>query len=297
MLGAAMSILLMYLLVILCVWVLPGVYVYRDAKSRGMQAVLWTLITVLTPAFLGFIIYLLVRGSYSNLRCPGCGEPVKEQYVVCPGCGKKLRAVCPSCSAPVEAGWKVCPWCAAPLPELFTDVSSPVQRKDRGLGKILAAVILLPLFFLAVLLLNVSGGGANSGVTGATGMCQVQVGEYLQECGNPQVEAWFREAGSEYDAAYVLKYEEEDQGQVNTQYLIYLPRLSGDAQKAVGASAGLFGRTVRVELTEGRESGGDSFLWVESQGDSAPRLKLSYNGKNVRLIFTEAQSKLQAPGM
>ncbi|MCI8995228.1 MAG: zinc ribbon domain-containing protein [Lachnospiraceae bacterium] len=297
MLGATLSILLLYVVVIICVWVLPGIYVYRDAKSRGMQAVLWTLIAVLTPSLIGFIIYLLVRGSYSNLRCPGCGEAVKEQYVVCPGCGKKLRAVCSSCSAPVEAEWKVCPWCAAPLPSDFPDVSSPIRRKDRGLGKILAAVILIPLFLFVVLLLNMQGGGNYQGVAQTTGMCQVQTGEYLQECEDPQVEAWFQDSGLEYDAAYVLKYEEEVQGQVNTQYLIYLPLLSRDAEKAVGTSTGLFGCTVRVELKEGRESGGDSFLWVESQGDTTPKLKLFYNGKKVRLIVTEAKARLKSPKM
>lgn len=41
--------------------VLVGVYVYHDAKKRGMNAALWLLITLLTPIFLGLVIYLLVR--------------------------------------------------------------------------------------------------------------------------------------------------------------------------------------------------------------------------------------------
>ena len=85
------------LAVFLAVPVLIGVYVYRDASRRRMHAVLWTLIAVLAPAFIGFIIYLLVRGGYSDLECPRCGAPVTEQYVVCPQCGVKLRPACPSC--------------------------------------------------------------------------------------------------------------------------------------------------------------------------------------------------------
>ena len=59
-------------LLLCCLPVLIGVYVYRDAKSRGMNAVLWTLIALLAPTLIGLLIYLLVRGSYSNLRCALC---------------------------------------------------------------------------------------------------------------------------------------------------------------------------------------------------------------------------------
>lgn len=84
-----------------------GIYVYRDAKSRGMNAPLWTLIAVLAPVFVGLIIYLLVRGSYSDLKCPNCAAPVTEQF-----------RSCPSCAAPVEPDWKVCPHCGNPLSEV-----------------------------------------------------------------------------------------------------------------------------------------------------------------------------------
>ena len=38
--------------------VLIGVYVYRDAVKRNMNAVLWTLVSVFAPYLVGFIIYL-----------------------------------------------------------------------------------------------------------------------------------------------------------------------------------------------------------------------------------------------
>ena len=50
----------------LIVPILIGVYVYRDANRRGMNAVMWTLIALIAPSLLGFIIYLLVRSSYSD---------------------------------------------------------------------------------------------------------------------------------------------------------------------------------------------------------------------------------------
>jgi len=40
--------------------ILLGVWVYRDARDRGMGAALWLLIVLLTGP-LGLIIYLMVR--------------------------------------------------------------------------------------------------------------------------------------------------------------------------------------------------------------------------------------------
>ena len=61
-----------------------GVYVYYDAKRRGMNAVAWTLAAVLAPALAGFIIYLLVRTGRPDLICPRCGAQAAERYAVCP---------------------------------------------------------------------------------------------------------------------------------------------------------------------------------------------------------------------
>ena len=111
----ALSILVVaaYLAVFLCIPLLIGVYVYRDAARRGMNAALWTVVAVLAPAFTGLIVYLLARGAAPALKCPQCGAAVTDAYAVCPACGARLRAVCPGCGTPVEPGWKVCPRCAA----------------------------------------------------------------------------------------------------------------------------------------------------------------------------------------
>ena len=93
-----------WLLVVLAIFVaipvLVGVYVWRDASRRGMNAPLWTLVAALAPAFIGLIIYLLVRGSWPDLRCPACGEPLrgiiyrhlfqKERGCYCSGCGQYI---------------------------------------------------------------------------------------------------------------------------------------------------------------------------------------------------------------
>ena len=158
MLGYGMIFALLLLLAFLILLAAIGIYVYRDAKDRRMNALLWTLVAVVAPFLTGFIVYLIVRGAHPNLRCPHCGTSVTERFLVCPSCGAKLRHVCPSCSFPVEEGWKVCPRCAAQLPEDGEAITPPRQKKDRALGKILAAIILVPLvlFALNLLLLTAS---------------------------------------------------------------------------------------------------------------------------------------------
>ena len=54
-----------------------GIYVYRDAKNRSMNAALWTLVAIFAPGFIGLIIYLVVRSEHSALHCPQCSAPVK----------------------------------------------------------------------------------------------------------------------------------------------------------------------------------------------------------------------------
>ena len=102
--------LFMLMIIVALLPLLIGVYVYRDAKRRGMNAALWTLIAILAPSLIGFIIYLLVRGNYSNLKCPRCAATVTEQYVVCP----KAQAELPELLCSRRAGLDCMPeMCAA----------------------------------------------------------------------------------------------------------------------------------------------------------------------------------------
>ena len=56
----AVGVMISIFVIAMVIPVLIGVYVYRDASDRGMNAVLWTLVAVLAPSLIGFIIYLLV---------------------------------------------------------------------------------------------------------------------------------------------------------------------------------------------------------------------------------------------
>ena len=149
------SIFPMLVFVLLFMVALPaaiGVYVYRDAKLRGMEPVAWALIAALSPSLIGLIVYLVIRSKHSPLNCPSCGMEVEPGFCVCPGCGCRFKGTCPSCGYAVEPGWHVCPSCAASLPE-DSSVVSPVKRKDKGLVWLILVAILIPVLLLGSLLL------------------------------------------------------------------------------------------------------------------------------------------------
>jgi RNA polymerase subunit RPABC4/transcription elongation factor Spt4 len=92
-------------------------YVYRDAKRRGMNAGLWTLLVlILSPAYLliGLIIYLLVREPLPY-TCPQCSVTVSARYNFCPNCKYNLHPACPQCQREVSDNDKFCPYCATEL--------------------------------------------------------------------------------------------------------------------------------------------------------------------------------------
>jgi uncharacterized membrane protein len=93
-------------------------YVYRDAKRRGMNAGLWTLLVlILSPAYLliGLIIYLLVREPLPY-NCPQCSATVNARFNFCPTCKYNLHPACPQCQREVSDTDKFCPYCATELP-------------------------------------------------------------------------------------------------------------------------------------------------------------------------------------
>ncbi len=266
--------------------VMIGIYVYRDASARGMNAVLWTLVAVLAPSLIGFIIYLLIRGNYSNLRCPVCDARVREDYVVCPGCGTKLRPSCPGCSAPVELGWKVCPRCAAPLPEYQDDIKTPVKKKDRTLAVVLGAVVLIPLAI--ILLATVT---FTMGSTMSSGSVLMPVDDYVQETGNTQIEEMIREKNPDLDEAVVLMYETESGDETETQYLIYTPLLSEDSDYSVNSGDGLFRDSVSIDIEE-ESGGGNALLYISCTSDKTLDLELTCEGSDISYEIEKADDPL-----
>lgn len=262
-----------------CLPFVIGVYVYRDANRRGMNAILWALVAVLAPSLIGLLVYLLVRGNYSDLRCPKCDAPVEDRFVVCPKCGAKLRPSCPNCAMPVEPDWKLCPRCAQPLPEVQTDVCTPVRAKDRSTWKVLAIVLIIPVLLIALLTLGmrtVAAGGSSS-------FRPVTVSEYYEEMeadGKTEtavkVKAWAESVDFTVHSAYALRYTNS----YNQHYfLVYIPSIGEPNRVVFGPSSSIFGTTLKLELNS---SGGEvTFLNLCSSAEKIPSLKIKIDGKNI----------------
>ena len=80
---AAASVLLV---LTLCTAVLICVWVYRDAKARGLEAWVWTLVVLLSSG-VGLIIYFLVGRKEARKACPRCGGHIPAGSAYCPCCG------------------------------------------------------------------------------------------------------------------------------------------------------------------------------------------------------------------
>lgn len=279
------TIMLCVTLIALTIPVLIGVYVYQDAKRRGMNPVLWTLIAVIAPALVGFIIYLLVRNNYSDLECPRCGAPVMEQYVVCPQCGAKLRPACPSCSGPIEPDWRVCPRCAAPLDGVRNDATPPLRRQDKTLRRILIAVIVVP---VALILLAVISAGILFSATSSVGSAslhEVTFDEYDQEQPSDTVsmavKRWLRSVPGDKDQACALRYDLPGEYEYENKFyfLIFIPSAGHQTNSSFGFDSNLFGPVFKMDLEDTGDSG--SLFCVEVNSEKPPKPEITVGGKRI----------------
>lgn len=108
MLAAALGLLFLFFAIAV------GVWVHGDAKRRGMPPLLWALIAILGPNFMGLVVYLVVRKPLRN-PCPSCSRDVPEQAVFCPHCSAPLQRLCPGCTTVPPADALFCPKCGASL--------------------------------------------------------------------------------------------------------------------------------------------------------------------------------------
>lgn len=115
---------------VVALYLLSVVYVFIDAKRRGVQA-FWAWGLLALVPFVGLMAYIVMRpASYVADReeqeldmalrerqlaqygsCSNCGTTIEKDFIVCPVCNTQVRNVCPTCKRPLEAHWKVCPFC------------------------------------------------------------------------------------------------------------------------------------------------------------------------------------------
>jgi len=294
--AVSIFILLIFIPLIFCIPILIGVYVYRDANRRGMNAVLWTLIALFTPSLLGLIIYLLVRNNYSDLTCPNCNTPVEESYVVCPNCRTKLRPTCDVCSSPVQTTWKVCPHCGNELPQYSMDVATPVRKKDNTLGKILIAILVIPIAIILLLIVFAiplsHSGKSGFASSSTTSMTLNEFMEDLPEHEQLYYQELFEMHPTEVDGQKysVLSYIGDYQNDIYTyQYLIYIPGAGEPLDISChDTKEGKFLNKVTCLnfniLCD--KIGGDGTVFIYNcEGTYAPPeyIRINYNGQEVKL--------------
>jgi hypothetical protein len=89
-------------------------YVNRDARRRGMNVTLWTLLAIFIPNGLGLLLYILLREPLRT-PCPQCGQLALATFNFCPQCHHPLRPLCGSCGKPTQPEDRYCPFCGADL--------------------------------------------------------------------------------------------------------------------------------------------------------------------------------------
>lgn len=89
-------------------------YVNRDAGRRGMSRTLWTIIVIVVPNAIGFILYFLLRNPIRT-HCPKCAAVVDPRVNYCPSCGHNFHPTCGQCKAAVRPGDTYCVNCGAQL--------------------------------------------------------------------------------------------------------------------------------------------------------------------------------------
>lgn len=154
-----LPIMLVILLAVVAVPLCIAIFVYRDARSRGMPGILWAAVALLVPGLVGLLIYLVIRGNYDALRCAACGGAVKREYAVCPHCGARLQQTCPSCGQPLEPGWRCCAACGQPVPAENLDHPAVVQApapSSRWLWVVLGIVAVVFVLLVLLAIINIA---------------------------------------------------------------------------------------------------------------------------------------------
>jgi hypothetical protein len=290
-------------IVVACVVLIPvliGMYVYRDAKARNMDAVLWTLVAVLVPSFIGLIIYLVIRSNNPNVNCPSCGKPVASEYVLCPYCGMSLKDSCPSCAAPVGNGWKLCPKCGTELPAQTSTAPLSAPKKDRKLVVILVAAILAPVLLLMVALGGLTAFRASTQSSFSSTNISI---EDTKDTLHPAVIGWIADCDKAGKGVYVLKLSPESageflkakMGELDKPYFVYVYI---NIYKSEEPPKSLFGGaehnqnriTMKYHTVDkiGEDYPGYELSEIGSTGVNVKSLTITIDGKEVGYTLTEA---------
>lgn len=185
--------------------VVSAIYVYTDAKKRGMNAVMWALIALFVPFLLGLIIYLIFRKPLMEFQCPKCGNGLETHAKICPQCGHSLVTQCPECNFPVQRGWKSCPQCGNELPTNFEQPVRTYQKDSSGfivIGVIVGIIVLTIVVILITYGANsISGNYHSESYVGLEGMYNITKDDLS---GNSTIQTWIEESDASEETVHVL---------------------------------------------------------------------------------------------
>lgn len=305
--GISVSLLIVFpIIALLCIAVaaMIGVYVFKDSKSRGMNAPLWTIISIFAPGFIGLIIYLIVRTSYSALKCPQCGRRVDESFSVCPNCAAPLKSVCDNCSMPLDPSWQVCPNCATPIPPEKRNAHFAHGKSDKKLSALVIAAIAISLVvciavasFATIFLISCNDNGTFT----------ISSSLEKREVKNTYFEKWIAECDKKGKGLYVLTgTAEPEQTDLSTATtFIFYKNDGGGSVNNSSIPSKLFGETTVDFIIDGDDSEENSgyilqYYYFESnkplsvgtvkdENDKAVDANITKAGKNIESDFEKLQ--------
>ena len=114
-------------------WLGLVIWTFRDIRSRSRDFFAWILASLLVAILNlpGLLIYLMLRPQETLAEayersleeeallqeieeqdlCPGCGQRVEPEWIICPYCRTHLKKTCLHCGRPLQLNWTICPYC------------------------------------------------------------------------------------------------------------------------------------------------------------------------------------------
>ncbi|MDO5714148.1 MAG: hypothetical protein Q4Q07_06905 [Tissierellia bacterium] len=80
-------------LFVMIIPLLIGIWTYKDAKRYGENPILWALIVIFVPNFIGLILYFLMVRRNPKVECEHCHSFTSGQKPYCTNCGEKIKPV------------------------------------------------------------------------------------------------------------------------------------------------------------------------------------------------------------
>lgn len=183
-----------------------AIFTHRDAARRNMNSMVWALVVLIGPLFLGFIVYMICREPISEYQCPKCGAAIKYDSNKCPSCYALLRTTCDKCGFPVKTGWNSCPNCGNVMPDDFIQPVK-VYKKNRdipfyiliavGFVMIIVVTIVLPM----IMSINRNIYSENRGYCEFAGEVNISADDFSD---NEYVQEWIQRCDNGNKEAYVL---------------------------------------------------------------------------------------------